>query len=137
MAGAVVGAGITQGSLEGCVAAGPSGFIKFSTGAGSWPVRVNRRGNIARIEAFRVADAGRVIAESIGRVAAPDRGAGLADNVTVNTSLSPAKFMRTGPVPVNRDFTNEEGEINSLFLEQVKNGMELIIIDPRRSNTSS
>ncbi|MGZ3580867.1 MAG: molybdopterin-dependent oxidoreductase, partial [Syntrophales bacterium] len=31
--------------------------------------------------------------------------------------------------------TNEEGEINSLFLEQVKNGMELIIIDPRRIDT--
>ncbi|HUH65959.1 MAG TPA: molybdopterin-dependent oxidoreductase [Syntrophales bacterium] len=28
--------------------------------------------------------------------------------------------------------TNEEGEINSLFLEHVKNGMELIAIDPRR-----
>jgi anaerobic selenocysteine-containing dehydrogenase len=31
--------------------------------------------------------------------------------------------------------TNEEGEINSLFLEQVKNGMELIVIDPRRIDT--
>jgi anaerobic selenocysteine-containing dehydrogenase len=31
--------------------------------------------------------------------------------------------------------TNEEGEINSLFLEQVKNGMEVIIIDPRRIDT--
>jgi anaerobic selenocysteine-containing dehydrogenase len=31
--------------------------------------------------------------------------------------------------------TNEEGEINSLFLEQVKNGMEMIIIDPGRIDT--
>ncbi|HET6459662.1 MAG TPA: molybdopterin-dependent oxidoreductase [Syntrophales bacterium] len=31
--------------------------------------------------------------------------------------------------------TNEEGEINSLFIEQVKNGMELIIVDPRRIDT--
>ncbi|MGC9975614.1 MAG: molybdopterin-dependent oxidoreductase, partial [Syntrophales bacterium] len=31
--------------------------------------------------------------------------------------------------------TNEEGEINSLFIEQVKKGMEVIIVDPRRIDT--
>ena len=31
--------------------------------------------------------------------------------------------------------TNEEGEINSLFIEQVKKGMEVFIVDPRRIDT--